>query len=258
MLEDQIAIVTGAANGIGRDIALRFAEYGADVVVADLDRKPIEGSEPTDKLVESKGQRSQFLQTDVSDPDAIDRLFTGVEDTFGRLDILVNNAGAAWDSPLLDLEYEDWQRTIDVNLTGTFLACKRGLPLLLSNEDGGVIINISSTAGLRGSEGLTAFGASKAGMTNFTRVLALDYGRQGLRANSIHPSPIETPGLKKTEESEDRDDDKTERIVSGVPQGRIGYPEDVSGAAVFLASDLASYVNGHQLVVDGGLMAKYY
>ena len=99
----------------------------------------------------SEGQRSQFLQTDVSDPDAIDRLFTEVEDTFGRLDILVNNAGAAWDSPLLELDYEDWQRTIDVNLTGTFLACKRGLPLLLSNENGGVIINMSSTNSPRAS-----------------------------------------------------------------------------------------------------------
>lgn len=258
MLEGKTALVTGAASGIGRAIAIEYADHGADVVVADLEREPQSGGDPTDELVEANGQRGKFVRTDVSNADHVRDLYDSIDRSFGGVNVLVNNVGTAeYDDSLLDLDLEGWQTTVDVNLTGAFLCCKHGLPRLLDSEGEGAIVNISSTAGLRASAGLTAYSTTKAGITNFTRVLALDYGDRGIRANSIHPGPIETPGLERVRE-ENLGDGHLQRIIDGIPQGRPGHPEEVANVAVFLASDLASYVNGHALVVDGGLTTKYY
>jgi NAD(P)-dependent dehydrogenase (short-subunit alcohol dehydrogenase family) len=261
MFRDEVVVVTGAASGIGRATALELAERGATIVVADVRRTPRGGGEPTDELIE----RGTFIETDVADPDAVRSLFRTIEDRYGQLDVLVNNAGIqAPDAPALELAVEDWEHVVGVNLTGTFLCCKYGLPGLLASSGGdadegegesarGRIVNMSSIAGLFGSAGNPAYCSSKAGVTNLTRQLAIDYGSRGLRSNAVHPGLIETELTRESLRSE-----KGQDLVDASPTGSIGEPIDVANAVVYLASNLARHVNGHALVVDGGLSSSYY
>jgi NAD(P)-dependent dehydrogenase (short-subunit alcohol dehydrogenase family) len=253
MLDNQTAVVTGAAQGIGRQIAFKFAENGANVVVADIQSEGPDGEDPTHELIDAGDTRGEFVETDVTESDAVSDLFAYVDEEFESLDVLVNNAGVhSSDASVLDLEEEVWNRIIDVNLTGAFLCTKAALPQLLDN-DTGRIVNISSIAGTKGSEAVPAYCSSKAGVANLTRQLAVDYGEYGLRVNSV------LPGLTATEMADGFiETEKGQRMLSGIPSERTGDPEEIAKAVLFLASDLASYVNGHALVVDGGLTARYY
>jgi NAD(P)-dependent dehydrogenase (short-subunit alcohol dehydrogenase family) len=252
MLDGKTAVITGAASGIGRAIATEFAAHGADIVVADVTRDPRDGARPTDVRIAADTEvRSEFAETDVSDPEAVEALFEAVADTFGGTDVLVNNAASFRDGSVGDLSIDSWRRLIDVNLTGTFTCSKAALPQLLDAE--GSIINISSVAGIQATSRKAGYCASKAGVTNLTRQMALDYAAEGLRVNSIHPGLIDTASSKDVQETS-----HGRRILDAHPGDRLGRPEEVAGAAVFLASELASYVNGHALVVDGALTTKYY
>lgn len=251
MSQPSTAIVTGAANGIGRAIAVALAKTGTDtVVIADLDRDPRDGGVPTDELV-SDVTNGEFIETNVADGESVNSLIDAIEAEFGQLDVLVNNAAVFADDEALEIDMADWERAVAVNLTGTFRCCRAALPLLL--EDGGSIVNISSVAGLRGQTKKAAYCATKAGVTNLTRQLALDYADDGLRANSVHPGIIETGASEKfLQTSHGRE------LVESIPMDRPGDPSEVADAVTFLASDRASYINGESLVVDGAISAKYY
>lgn len=250
MLENKTAVVTGAANGIGREIAITFANHGSDVVIADVTRENREGNDPTDAVVDGL-TRGEFIETDVSDPADVRTLFDAVEESFGGLDVLVNNAAVFKDGRVTDLELDYWQGMLDVSLTGTFLCCKHGLPLLM--DGAGSVINISSVAGLQATSDRPAYCATKAGITNFTRQIALDYGPEGVRANSIHPGLVNASSTKPLQGTE-----KWQQMRENIPLRRFAETEDIANVATFLASDMAAYVNGHQLVADGGLTAFYH
>lgn len=257
MLTNDVAVVTGGANGIGRAIADTFAEHGADVVVADLDAEPMDGGDSTVDLVEAHGQRGLFVRTDVTDEAAVADLAATVDDEFDRLDVLVNNVGSSrGDAAVGDLALDDWHAILDVCVTSAFLCTKHALPLLLAG-DGGTVVNMSSTVGLQSTPGFAAYSASKAALTNLTRSLTVDYAEQGLRANSIHPSPVATAGLEAMlDDPETGNPDKRDSIRDrGI---RFADPEEVADVALFLASDGSRFVNGEGIVVDGGLSATYY
>lgn len=251
MAQSSTAIVTGAANGIGRAIALELAEKGTEtVVIADLDREPREGDTPTDELV-SEITTGKFVETNVADEESVNTLMEVVEEEFGQLDVLVNNAAVFADEEALKIDMADWERAVAVNLTGTFRCCRTALPLLLNG--GGSIINISSVAGLKAQTKKAAYCTTKAGVTNLTRQLALDYGSKGLRANSVHPGIIETGTSKSFLETS-----HGQELIESIPMDRAGTPDEVADAVGFLASEKASYINGEALVVDGAINAKYY
>lgn len=252
MLSEKTAVVTGAANGIGREIALDLAEKGASVVIADVQREPREEGTPTDEMVDERTE-GMYVETDVSDSDSVSDLFDTVQESFGGLDVLVNNAAIfTVDDEVLELDLNDWQRSLDVNLTGVFLCCKYALPPLLES-DGGSIINISSVAGLGADTEQAAYCATKGGVTNLTRQLALDYAPKGIRVNSVHPgvvaSGVNEPFLESSH---------GQHMIESIPEGRPGDPEEIASVVSFLASDGASYVNGHALVADGALTSKFH
>ncbi len=243
-LDGKVAIVTGAGRGIGRAIAERYAAEGASVVINDLDGATAEAVATT--LV-SLGYTAKSAQADVSIRTEVDSVFDLTLAEYGQVDILVNNAGIV--SPMLHfLEADEawWRRIIDVNLTGAFLTCKRAAHIMVE-AGAGSIINMSSGGATRAHRSFTSYDASKGGIEAFTRALALDLGPYGVRVNALTPGSIDTTDL-----------DQNERVYRGqnVPLGRIGEPADMTGPAVFLASDDADYVTGEVLRVDGGMLAQ--
>jgi NAD(P)-dependent dehydrogenase (short-subunit alcohol dehydrogenase family) len=251
-LAGRVAIVTGAASGLGRAIAIRFAQEGARVVVSDVRSAPREGGEPTEAEITAAGGEAVRIEADVSRWDDVDRLVTETVERFGRLDVMVNNAGIAGaaSKPLLETTEDDWDAIMAVNLRGVFLCCKRAVGEMLGQEPiaevRGRVINISSQHGMVGSPGHVAYGTSKGGVINLTRQVAVDYGREGVLVNAVAPGKIVTGSPEQT---------VTEYSWQRTPFSRLGRPEDVAGAATFLASDDARYVLGTNLLVDGGWMA---
>lgn len=258
-LSGRTAIVTGAASGIGRATALRFAQEGANVVVSDIREEPIWNGVDTDStasVISSAGGNAVFVRADVSKAEDVDGLVTRAVTEYGRLDIMVNNAGLIFSSPVLDTSEEDWDLLMSVNLRGQFLACKRAIRQMIDQEPRGEIrgriVNVASQHGLVGPPGFFAYAVSKGGMIQMTRQLAVDYAKHGIIVNGIAPGRIITgthPG------EVDMSDPVLEYSRSRTPFPRLGRPEDVAGAALFLASDDCSYVSGHNLLVDGGWMA---
>ena len=251
-LAGRVAVVTGAASGLGRAIALRFASEGASVVIGDVRRDPREGGPPTDELF---GDSGLFLQTDVSRWEDVDRLVGTAVERFGRLDVFVANAGIAgrYSKPLLETTEADWDAIMAVNLRGVFLCCKRAVVEMLAqepvNEVRGRVVAISSQHGMVGPPGHVAYAASKGGVVNLVRQVAVDYGRRGVLVNAVAPGKILTGS------PEQQDLDTLAYAQARTPFARLGRPEDVAGAALFLASDDAGYVSGLNLLVDGGWMA---
>jgi NAD(P)-dependent dehydrogenase (short-subunit alcohol dehydrogenase family) len=254
-LRDRVAIVTGSASGIGRAIAVRFAEEGASVVVSDVRADPREGGEPTEQLIAQRGGTCVRLDADASRWDEIDRLVTGAVERFGRLDVIVNNAAIAGPAskPLLETTESDWDEIMNVNLRGVFLCCKRAIAEMIEQEPigevRGRVINISSQHGMVGSPGHVAYSVSKGGVVNLTRQLAVDYARRGILVNAVAPGKIMTGS------PEQADPERTAYAEARTPFPRLGRPDDVAGAAVFLASDDSLYISGTNLLVDGGWMA---
>ena len=258
LLEGRVAIVTGAASGIGRAIALKFAEAGAVVVIADTREEAIEGGVPTAKLIRDASGQGFFWPTDVSQWADIDQLVTETVRLHGRLDVMVNNAATYTGTKLLETTEEQWNRVMAVNLTGMFFGCKRAVQQMLTQEpppglDGearGRIVNISSQHGMIAAPGDCAYGVSKAGAVYLTRQVAADYAKDRIVCNAVAPGKILTgkPAI-------DSDPTRLAYARSRTPWPRLGQPNDVANAVLYLASDLASFVTGTNLMVDGGWMA---
>ncbi|MBZ9841402.1 SDR family NAD(P)-dependent oxidoreductase [Mesorhizobium sp. CA5] len=254
LLAGKTVIVTGASSGIGRAIALKFAAEGASVVVADMVEQPIEDGESTTDMIRSAGGAAIYVKTDISDWSAVDALVGATVARFGRLDVMVNNAAIYTSTNLIETTPEQWNRVIGVNLTGFFYCNKRAVTQMLAqapvNEVRGRIINISSQHGMVACPGDFPYSVTKGGIVQMTRQIAVDHADDLIVCNAIAPGKIITgkPGVA-------NDPDALEYSRRRTPWPRLGHPNDVAGAALFLASDMASYVTGINLMVDGGWMA---
>ena len=249
-LQDKVALVTGAGAGIGRAIAEAFGKEGAKVVVNDLD--PSSGQAVAEEIRERRGTAA-FVQADVSKEADASRIVQFTVQTYGRLDVLVNNAGIEMIKPTHELTEQDWDAVMDVNLKGCFLVSKHAVIQMLS-QGGGNIINMASAAGLNGFPLLASYCATKGGVVQLTKTMALEYRAANIRVNAICPSVIETEMGDRFVESYNAAGIPVEEIVMNL-QGRLGTVGEVAGAALFLASDEASFVNGVTLPVDGGFCA---
>ena len=247
-LKDRVAIVTGAGSGNGRGIALRFAQEGARVVAADVD---IDEARKTGVLVDREGGEAFAVHADVSRREQVSEMVEATENRFGGIDILVNNAGVETLVPLLDLEESEWDRIIDINLKGAFLCAQIAARAMVSAQTPGAIVNIASINAKIALAGQAHYTSSKGGLIMLTKSMALDLAPHGIRVNAIGPGVIET---RMTERSLS-DPRRRAMLLSKVPLGRVGQPRDVANAALFLASDEASYITGTTLYVDGGWLA---
>ncbi len=249
-LKNKTALVTGASSGIGRAIAIRFAEEGASVTVADIRQNPREGGKPTHEIIQSRGGKAQFIKADVSSIKDIKKAVEVTVNQYGSLDIMVNNAGIyPGFKPIEEVTEEDYDQLMDINLKGAYFGAKVAIETMKKQKNGGVIINMSSIAGLYGFDQSSTYCASKGAIANLTRELAIEQGPNGIRVNAINPGVIET--AMTTE-----DEKVAGTIVEDIPLHRDGKPEDVANACLFLASGEAAYITGHNLVVDGGYTAK--
>lgn len=255
--EDKVVVVSGAASGNGRAMALRFASEGAAVLCGDVRREPVtgepSGSLPTDELVREMGARGAFVQWDIADVDQTKEAFVQAREQFGRIDVVVANAGIALPGGSLEDEERDtWARHLEINLTGTWNTVRMGLRQLIEQGAGGRIITLSSVAGLVGFPGVASgYSASKAGIIMLTRQAAVDGAPYRITANSVCPGFVRTALNREGWE----DADGKAKLDAMHPLGRMGEPEDVAAAVSFLASDEAAWITGVVLPVDGGLTA---
>ncbi len=249
-LKNKVALITGAALGQGRAACLTFAREGAKIVAVDIDA---DNGEKTVEMVRDQGGEAIFCPCDVAlERQVAQAVAEGVE-AFNKIDILYNNAGVLWrdrDFEVTRTVEENWDRVMAINLKGPVWVCKYGIPELIK-AGGGSIINIASISALLGfTTAQDAYTCSKGALISLTRSLAIVYAKHGIRANAIHPGPVETPMQK------DWDDETKRQIADWVPLGRIGRAEDIANCALFLASDDASFITGQEITVDGGIMVK--
>jgi gluconate 5-dehydrogenase len=251
-LTGKVAIVTGGGSGLGRQMAEALAEAGADLVLCA--RKADRCEHASQELAASTGVRALGLGCDLRDPGSIDAVVRRTVDEFGRVDILVNNAGTAWASPPEDMPLDGWQKVIDVNLTGAFLFAQSVGRVLIRQGEGGRIVNVASVAAFRGAPqaamNALPYNASKAGVVGLTIDLAVKWAPHGITVNAI------APGWFPTEMTAHTLDAAGERLLSRLPLGRYGGPDDLKGAVVYLASAASGYVTGTTLIVDGGQSAS--
>ena len=253
-MANQICIVTGAASGIGRAIARTLALHGATVVVADVTTEVIEGGIPTVDAIAAEGGRALLIATDVARTEQVDALVAQTVARFGRLDVLVNNACIRHARPLLELDEADWQRVLDVNLSGVYRCCRAAVRQMVTqplvDEVRGRIVNLSSQHGIIAAPGDLAYGTSKAAIAYLTRQVAADYAAQQIVCNAVAPGKIQTGAGGRAV-----DPVVMERAERRTPWPRLGRPNDVARAVLFLASSEARFVTGAELMVDGGWMA---
>ena len=248
-LDGKVAVITGAAGGIGREAALLFSVEGASVCVADV---VADAGEQT----ASECRDAFFVHVDVTDPDSVRAMYDATAERYGGIDVLYNNAGIMPpdDASILETEPETWERVHQVNTRGVYLCCKHGIPHLLE-RGGGSVINVASFVALLGAAtSQIAYTASKGAVLSMTRELAVEFARRGVRVNAICPGPVETPLLMHLFES---DPAAYERRRVHIPMGRLAQPREIAQGALWLASDDASYVTGSTFVVDGGITAAY-
>ncbi len=243
MLAGRAAIVTGAGSGIGRAVALRFAEEGADIAAIDVNETT---AAETAAAVQRLGRRGIALRADVSRSDDVEAAVTRAGASLGPITILVNNAGLTRDKTIRNLTEADWDLVLDVHLKGTFLCTKAVAARMREAGQGGAIVNLSSISGKIGNFGQANYASAKAGIVALTKVTAREFARYGVRANAIQPGMIDTPMTRALGK------EHLARSVDETPLGRLGRPEEVAAVALFLASDLASYVTGAIVEVTGG------
>ncbi|WP_419922874.1 SDR family NAD(P)-dependent oxidoreductase [Candidatus Poriferisodalis sp.] len=248
LLENKIAIVTGAASGIGEASAHRFAAEGASVLAVDIRR---ERAESVAEAIRGAGGEAHSFGADVSLPDAVEQMVQAAVDRWGGLDVLFNNAGTLRPGTAVELEPKDWDLVMNVNVRSVYLGAKFAVPHMEA-RGGGSIINTASVSGLHGDGGSVVYAASKAAVINLTRALSTDHGPAGVRVNAICPGTIETPPVKRMMS----DPAVLERNIAAHALRRLGQPDEIASAAVWLASDQSSFVSGEAIVVDGGLRAQ--
>lgn len=243
-LKNKVAVITGAANGLGRATALTFAREGAQIVVADINETA--GKKVVAEITQQGGVAS-FTLVNVADAESVNQMVHHTLAQYGRLDILINNAGILSDARLVKMELEQWQRVIDVNLKGVFL-CGQAVAKVMETQGSGVILNAASVVGLYGNFGQSNYVAAKAGVIGMTKTWARELGRKGIRVNAVAPGFIETEMIKTIPEK------VVAMIKEKTPLARMGTPEDIANAYLFLASDEASFITGTVLSVDGGIV----
>jgi NAD(P)-dependent dehydrogenase (short-subunit alcohol dehydrogenase family) len=251
-LDGKVALITGAGNGMGRCAAELFAREGARIVVADFDEQL--GADTVAAITDAGGEAA-FVKVDVASEEQAAAMIAFAVERFGALHVLYNNAGIfpADDGGVTETPESTWERVMDVNLKGVWLGCKHGIPALL-DSGGGSIVNVASFVAIVGAAtAQIAYTASKGGVLSMTREIAVEYARQGIRANSLCPGPIATPMLEELMS----DPARRQRRMVHIPMGRLGQAEELAQAALFLASDESSFMTGASLVVDGGITAAY-
>ena len=247
-MQDKVAIVTGSSSGIGAAIAVAFGKEGASVVVNY--RGHADSAEEVVAEIEKSGGKGLAVQADVSEPDDVKRLVQAAIDGFGRLDIMVNNAGMEHKMPFLETPFETWQQTISVNLTGPWLGCQEAAKRMVEGGNGGRIINVSSVHEDLPMPTNSPYCAAKGGVRMLARTIAVELAPHNITVNNIAPGAIDTP----MDEPLKEDEQAMDTLLSEIPLGRMGRPEEVGELAVYLASDAAAYVTGSTFVIDGGMM----
>ncbi len=254
-LKDKVAIITGAASGIGKATALVFGREGAKVMCADINA---EGAEATARQIADTSGEATSIRVDVASEPDVQEMISATVTRWGRLDVLYNNAGIGFGMPVTQVPVEQWDRLIDINLKGVFLGCKHAIPEMLKNG-GGSIVNTASDAGLIGTPMLSTYCASKGGVVLLTKSLAVEWAQQGIRVNCVCPGVIRTPILDpfiaQAQMTGVKPEEVWERMARAHPMGRVGEPEEVGRTVAFLASDEASFITGVALSVDGGFAA---
>lgn len=242
-LSGKIALVTGAAQGIGREIALALATDGADVVVCDIN---LDAAQKTASEIQSMGRRALAVKANVSSFDEVAAMVDKAAQELGRIDILVNNAGITRDGLILRMKEEDWDLVLDINLKGAFNCSKAALKYM-TKQRSGTIINIASIVGAMGNAGQANYVASKAGMIGLTKTIAREYANRGITANAVAPGFIDTAMTQALPEN------VRQELAKQIPMGKLGTPQDVANAVRFLASQRASYITGQVIHVNGGM-----
>jgi len=243
-LKDKISLITGAASGIGREIALKFAQEGSDIVIFDVN---LSEAEKAKKEVESLGRSSLVFNVDITDYKVVEDFVNKILDKFKKIDILVNNAGITKDCLILRMTESDWDRVLDVNLKGTF-NCIKAVSKIMLKQRKGKIINISSIIGLIGNIGQANYSASKAGIIGLTKTAAKEFSSRGILVNAV------CPGFIKTKMTESLPEEIKQKMLNQIPLQRFGEPSDVADLCLFLASDESNYITGQAFVIDGGLI----
>lgn len=250
-MENKVVLVTGAATGIGRDTAIAFTRKGARVVISDIKNEELK---KTAELIEKEGGEVLTVKADISKEDEVRNLIQKTTEKFGRLDIACNNAGIGGESAFTgDYSIEGWDKVLNINLRGQFICMKYEIEAMIKNGTGS-IVNISSILGHVGFAEAPAYVASKHGLLGLTKTAAIEYASQGIRINAVSPGFIETPMLE--DAGITTDEEVKQHLISLHPAGRLGKPREVADAIVWLASDEASFVTGHSLLVDGGYVAR--
>lgn len=250
-LKGKVAIVTGAASGIGRATALLFAERGADVVVADVND---DGGERTRHMIEEMGKKAIYVKCDVAREVDVKYMVERAVKTFGRLDYAFNNAGVEGEmKSIIDTTEDQWDRLMNINLKGAWLCMKHELNQMIAQGTGGAIVNCASIAGVVGFNGASTYCASKHGMVGLTKAAALEYAKSKIRINAVCPGVIKTPMIDRfTHGSVDAE----KQLIAGEPMGRLGAPEEIASGVLWLCSQGASFVTGQSLIIDGGWVAQ--
>lgn len=244
--EGTIALVTGGSAGIGRAVAIDLAAKGATVVI-NYNRSR-EGAEETLNVIREAGGKAAIVKADVSDPNEVDAMFAKIKKHFKKLDILVNNSGVTRDGYLMMMSREAFDTVIKTNLYGCYYCTQGAIRLMCAAKNGGAIVNISSTSGVVGQEGQANYSASKGAIVSFTKTVAKEYARHGIRANVVAPGFIDTRMTQANRKLLE------EKYMQYIPMGRFGEPQEIANVVTFLASDLASYITGKTIVADGGLI----
>ena len=249
-MKDKVAVITGAKSGIGLATARRFAVEGAKLVAVDVK----DASKKVRELVEAGGQAC-FVQADVSSASHVERLVQEALAAYGRVDVLVNNAGVELPKKVTDTTDSEWDRLMDVNLKGVFLCSRAAIPLM-QRQGGGVIVNVASELGLVGGSEIAAYCASKGGVVQLTKAMAIDHAAEGIRVNCVCPGPVATPLLEATIAGSFNPEEERRSILNKTLLKRLGRPDEIANVILFVASDESSYMTGSVVVVDGGCTAQ--